>query len=63
MTCYDHLIGEYVKVVTEREGREKPLYGVLVSEEEFTIAIKYESGDVIPIGKRCIIQVLPWNRR
>lgn len=62
MSNFNPLIGSFVKVLLKRHSKEEPIYGYLVSEDEHTIAIKFKSGECIPLGKRYIIKCLPWNK-
>ena len=50
---------KYVKVIIERNGKEETLFGDLISEDEFSIKLKFKSGEIITIGKRNLVKMFP----
>ena len=53
------LVGSSVKAVYSDNGVEKSIRGTLVSIDEIFIILKTFRDEIIPIGKRSIVIILP----
>jgi len=60
MSCYEELIGRYVKVRLQGDDH---IYGTLEAEDLHTIFLRFKNGDLIPIGKPAVIRCMPWTDR
>jgi len=58
---FGHLIDKYVKITPALKG-ERPIYGILRSEDLHTIGIEFDSGEIILIGKAGVFKCSSWRK-